>query len=65
MSKMKNWMMDMEEYTVSAIESGATSTSDVVAFVNTNMSVVDEKFVVKKIKELMGAPIESGQFIDE
>ena len=62
MSKMKNWMMDMEEYTVSAIESGATSTSDVVAFVNTNMSVVDEKFVVKKTKELMGASIESGQF---
>ena len=62
MSKMKNWMMDMEEYTVSAIECGAKSTSDVVAFVNTKMSVVDEKFVVKKIKELMGASIESGQF---
>ena len=65
MGKMNNWIMDMEDNIVSAIESGATSTSDVVAFVNTNMSVVDEKFVVKKIKELMGAPIESGQFIDE
>ena len=62
MSKMKNWMMDMEEYTVSAIECGATSTSEIVAFVNTKMSVVDEKFVVKKTKELMGASIESGQF---
>jgi hypothetical protein len=62
MSKMKNWMMDMEEYTVSAIECGATYTSEVVAFVNTKMSVVDEKFVVKKTKELMGASIESGQF---
>ena len=62
MSKMKNWMMDMEENVVSAIECGAKSTSDVVAFVNTNMSVVDEKFVVKKIEELMGASIESGQF---
>ncbi len=62
MSKMNNWKMDMEEYTVSAIECGATSTSEVVAFVNTKMSVVDEKFVVKKIKELMGASIESGQF---
>ena len=62
MSKMKNWMMDMEEYTVSAIECGATSTSEVVAFVNTKMSVVDEKFVVKKTKELMGASIESGHF---
>ena len=54
--------MDMEENVVSAIECGATSTNDVVAFVNTNMSVVDEKFVVKKIEELMGASIESGQF---
>ena len=62
MSKMKNWMMDMEENVVSAIECGAKSTSDVVAFVNTNMSVVDEKFVVKKVKELMGASIESAQF---
>ena len=62
MSKMNNWKMDMEEYTVSAIECGATSTNEVVAFVNTKMSVVDEKFVVKKIKELMGASIESGQF---
>ena len=62
MGKMKNWMMDMEENVVSAIECGATSTNDVVGFVNTNMSVVDEKFVVKKIEELMGASIESGQF---
>ena len=28
MGKMNNWMMDMEEYTVSAIECGATSTSE-------------------------------------
>ena len=62
MGKMKNWMMDMEENVVSAIECGATSTNDVVAFVNTKMSVVDEKFVIKKIKELMGASIESSQF---
>ena len=62
MSKMNNWMMDMEENVVSAIECGAKSTSEVVAFVNTKMSVVDEKFVVKTIKELMGAPIQSGQF---
>ena len=61
MGKMKNWMMDMEENVVSAIECGATSTNDVVAFVNTNMSVVDEKFVVKKIEDLLGASIESGQ----
>ena len=54
MGKMKNWMMDMEENVVSAIECGATSTNDVVAFVNTNMSLVDEKFVAMKTQEIMG-----------
>jgi len=54
MGKMNNWIMDMEDNIVSAIESGATSTSDVVAFVNTNMSLVDEKFVAMKTQEIMG-----------
>ena len=54
MGRIKDWMMDMEENIVSAIESGATSTSDVVAFVNTNMSLVDEKFVAMKTQEIMG-----------
>ena len=32
MGRMKDWMMDMEDNIVSAIESGAKSTDDVVAF---------------------------------
>jgi len=54
MSKIKNWMMDMEENIVSAIESGATTTNDVVAFAKTNMSIVDEKFIAEKTEEIMG-----------
>ena len=54
MGKMKNWMMDMEENIVSAIESGATTTNDVVAFAKTNMSIVDEKFIAEKTEEIMG-----------
>ena len=54
MSKMKNWMMDMEDNIVSAIESGTTTTNDVVAFAKTNMSIVDEKFIAEKTEEIMG-----------
>ena len=41
MGKMNNWIMDMEDNIVSAIESGATTTNEVVAFARTNMSLVD------------------------
>jgi len=54
MGKMKNWMMDMEDNIVSAIESGATTTNDVVAFAKMNMSIVDEKFIAEKTEEIMG-----------
>ena len=54
MSKIKNWMMDMEDNIVSAIESGATTTNDVVAFAKKNMSIVDEKFIAEKTEEIMG-----------
>ena len=38
MGKMKNWMMDMEDCVVDAIEAGATSENGVIAYVNTHMS---------------------------
>ena len=54
MGRVKDWMMDMEENIVFAIESGATTTNDVVAFAKTNMSIVDEKFIAEKTEEIMG-----------
>ena len=54
MGRIKDWMMDMEENIVAAIESGATTTNDVVAFAKTNMSIVDEKFIAEKTEEFMG-----------
>ena len=54
MSKMKNWVMDMEEYAVSAIENGAENESDVIAYVKTNMSSVDETYIAKITNEIMG-----------
>tara|TARA_R100001377_G_scaffold30736_1_gene16771 strand:+ start:392 stop:562 length:171 start_codon:yes stop_codon:yes gene_type:complete len=54
MSKMKNWMMDIEEQVVSAIEMGAKNESDVLTYVKTNMSLVDDTYVSKLTTEIMG-----------
>jgi len=54
MSKMKNWMMDIEEQVVSAIEMGAKNESDVLTYVKTNMSLVDDAYVSKLTTEIMG-----------
>jgi hypothetical protein len=54
MSKIKNYMMDIEEQVVSAIEMGAKNESDVLAYVKTNMSLVDDVYVSKLTTEIMG-----------
>jgi len=54
MSKMNNWMMDIEEQVVSAIEMGAENESDVLAYVKTNMFYVDDLYVSKLTTEIMG-----------
>ena len=54
MSKMKNWMMDIEEQVVSAIEMGAKNETDVLTYVKTNMSLVDDTYVSKLTTEIMG-----------
>ena len=54
MSKMNNWMMDIEEQVVSAIEMGAENESDVLAYDKTNMFYVDDSYVSKLTTEIMG-----------
>ena len=54
MSKMNNWMMDIEEQVVSAIEMGAKNESDVLTYVKTNMFYVDNSYVSKLTTEIMG-----------
>ena len=51
MSRMKNWMMEMEENTVSAIQNDAKNENDVLAYVKTNMNVVDKNYVRALYKE--------------
>lgn len=54
MGKMKAWMMDMEDHVIDAVNLGARTQNDVVAYVKTNMSLVDETFVRKFTTELCG-----------
>ena len=56
MGKMKNWMMDMEDHVVTALEMGAKSDNDLVSFVKTRMDIVDERFITEKTAEIMGDP---------
>ena len=51
MARMKNWMLEMEENTVSAIQNGAKNENDVLAYVKTNMNVVDKNYVRTLYKE--------------
>jgi hypothetical protein len=48
---MKNWMMEMEENTVSAIQNDAKNENEVLAYVKTNMNVVDKNYVRALYKE--------------
>jgi hypothetical protein len=55
MSKMKNWMMDMEELIEESIAiNGVKNENDVLAYVKTNMSIVDEKFVKEYTTKILG-----------
>ena len=54
MGRMKDWMMDMEEMAVCAIEAGASSENDVVAHVKTHMGVCAESFIRQFYEEVMG-----------
>jgi hypothetical protein len=55
MSKMKNWMMDMEELIEESIAiNGVKNENDVLAYVKTNMDIVDEKFVKEYTTKILG-----------
>ena len=47
MSKMKNWMMDMEESVDAAVASDCYNIEDVITYCNENLTYVDEDFVKK------------------
>jgi len=52
MSKIKNWIMEMEELIYDAIENGANNIEEVTSHVESNMDVVDKHYVSKIYKDL-------------
>ena len=55
MSKIKNWMMELEDITAEGIDVGNATENDVVNYVKLNSRVpVDESFVRRKIQEWNG-----------
>ena len=52
MSKIKNWIMEMEELIYDAIENGAGSVEEVSIYVESKMDVVDKNYISKVYKEL-------------
>jgi RNA 3'-terminal phosphate cyclase len=52
MSKIKNWIMEMEELIYDAIENGASNIEEVTSHVENNMEVVDKHYVTKVYEEL-------------
>ena len=53
MGRLKDWMMDMEEDMAMAIEYGASSSYDVLAFCRSR-GVTDEKFIKDRLQEWFG-----------
>jgi hypothetical protein len=51
---MKDWMMDMDECAISALEAGASNADAVVAHVRAQMSVCDESYIRRITEEIMG-----------
>ena len=56
MGRMSDWALEQDELIGHAIEMGASSTSEVQAFVRTNMRLVDDKYVERQVQEIMGPP---------
>lgn len=54
MGRMSDLAIEIEENMGHAIEAGATSLPDVIAYLKTNMRYVDERFVKEKYIEVMG-----------
>jgi len=54
MSKMKNWMMDMEETVDAAVASDCYNIEDVITYCNENLTYVDEDYVKEYFESTNG-----------
>jgi len=53
MSALKNWLIEHDEAIGDAIENGATSVQDVIAYCDTNMQMIDPKYITEQWNEFM------------
>lgn len=54
MGAVKAWMMDMESLTAEAVERGAVTPEDAVAYVRTHLKTVDDTFVKEQFLFMTG-----------
>ena len=54
MSKMKNWMMDMEEAVDAAIHANCCNIEEVITYCNENLTYVDEDYVKEYFESTNG-----------
>jgi len=54
MSKIKNWMMDMDYEIETAIIGGMSDPDEIFAYVRTYMPVSDMEYVRKQVREILG-----------
>lgn len=54
MGRMSDWALEQDELIGHAIEMGASSTSEVQAFVRKNMLQADDKYIERQVQEIMG-----------
>ena len=64
MSKVGDWLIDHEENIGHALESGAKTTQDVIAYCKTNMRFVDESFIREQLKLYAGEVLTPEQVQD-
>jgi len=48
MGAMKSWLMEHDECIGDAIQNGATSCQDVIAYCKTNMTMIDKNYIVEQ-----------------
>jgi len=54
MSRMGDWMIDMEEHIEEALQSGAKNEQEVFEYVQGTMQFVDSNFIKEKYREIEG-----------
>ena len=64
MSRVGDWLIDHDENIGYALESGAKTTQDVIAYCKTNMRFVDEDYIREQLRLYAGEVLTAEQIED-